>query len=124
MFETLSKGFRAAKQRLTGVAELTDDVIDEALRDVRMSLLEADVEFKVVKRFLDRVKESARGEEVQNQTPAIATAATTLASIRPNALRIATLSTYSGTHTQQGISANKVLTAGEQALVCRSKWGV
>ncbi|HEU5058971.1 MAG TPA: signal recognition particle protein [Kofleriaceae bacterium] len=65
MFETLSKGFRAAKQRLTGVAELTDDVIDEALRDVRMSLLEADVEFKVVKRFLDRVKERARGEEVQ-----------------------------------------------------------
>src|SRR5690606_38441638 len=65
MFETLSKGFRAAKQRLTGVAELTDDVIDEALRDVRMSLLEADVEFKVVKRFLDRVKEAARGEQVQ-----------------------------------------------------------
>jgi signal recognition particle subunit SRP54 len=49
MLETLSKGFRAAKQRLTGVAELTDDVIDEALRDVRMSLLEADVEFNVTK---------------------------------------------------------------------------
>jgi signal recognition particle subunit SRP54 len=65
MFETLSKGFRAAKQRLTGVAELSDDVIDEALRDVRMSLLEADVEFKVVKRFLERVKERAHGEEVQ-----------------------------------------------------------
>jgi signal recognition particle subunit SRP54 len=65
MFETLSKGFRAAKQRLTGVAELSDEVIDEALRDVRMSLLEADVEFKVVKRFLDRVKERAHGEEVQ-----------------------------------------------------------
>ena len=65
MFETLSKGFRAAKQRLTGVAELSDEVIDEALRDVRMSLLEADVEFKVVKRFLDRVKEAAKGEEVQ-----------------------------------------------------------
>jgi signal recognition particle subunit SRP54 len=65
MFETLSKGFRAAKQRLTGVAELNDEVIDEALRDVRMSLLEADVEFKVVKRFLDRVREAARGEEVQ-----------------------------------------------------------
>jgi signal recognition particle subunit SRP54 len=65
MFETLSKGFRAAKQRLTGVAELSDEVIDEALRDVRMSLLEADVEFKVVKRFLDRVREAAKGEEVQ-----------------------------------------------------------
>ena len=65
MFETLTKGFRAAKQKLTGVAELNDEIIDEALRDVRMSLLEADVEFKVVKRFLDRVKEAARGEEVQ-----------------------------------------------------------
>ncbi|MBZ0238155.1 MAG: signal recognition particle protein, partial [Deltaproteobacteria bacterium] len=64
MFETISKGFRAAKQRLTGKAELDDEVIDEALRDVRLSLLEADVEFRVVKRFLDRVKEAARGEQV------------------------------------------------------------
>ncbi|MBP6841627.1 MAG: signal recognition particle protein, partial [Kofleriaceae bacterium] len=64
MLDTLAKGFRAARQRLTGVAELTDDLIDEALRDVRLSLLEADVEFRVVKRFLERVKESARGESV------------------------------------------------------------
>ncbi len=65
MLETLAKGFRAARQRLTGVAELTDDVIDEALRDVRLSLLEGDVEFRVVKRFLERVKEAARGKEVE-----------------------------------------------------------
>ena len=65
MFETLGKGFRAAKQRLSGVAELTEDVIDEALRDVRMSLLEADVEFTVTKRFLERVKEAAKGEQIQ-----------------------------------------------------------
>ena len=64
MFETLGKGFRAAKQKLTGVAELSDDVVEDALRDVRMSLLEADVEFGVTKRFLDRVKEAARGERV------------------------------------------------------------
>ncbi len=64
MFETVAKGFRAAKQRLTGVAELTDDVIDDALKDVRMSLLEADVSYKVTKRFLDRVKEAAHGEQV------------------------------------------------------------
>jgi signal recognition particle subunit SRP54 len=50
---------------LTGVAELTDDVIDEALRDVRLSLLEGDVEFRVVKRFLERVKEAARGKQVE-----------------------------------------------------------
>ena len=65
MLETLAKGFRAARQRLTGVAELTDDVIDEALRDVRLSLLEGDVEFRVVKRFLDRVREQARGKQVE-----------------------------------------------------------
>ena len=65
MFETISKGFRAARQRLTGKAELTEDVIDEALKDVRMSLLEADVEFRVVKKFLRAVKEEALGEQVQ-----------------------------------------------------------
>ena len=47
MLETLSRGFRNAKARLTGVTELTPDNIEDALRDVRMSLLEADVEFKV-----------------------------------------------------------------------------
>src|SRR5262245_63577019 len=65
MFETISKGFRSAKARLTGVAELTPDNIEEALRDVRMSLLEADVEFKVTRRFLERVKEKAIGQTVE-----------------------------------------------------------
>jgi len=65
VLETLAKGFRAARQRLTGVAELSDEVIDEALRDVRLSLLEGDVEFRVVKRFLERVKEAARGKQVE-----------------------------------------------------------
>ena len=65
MLETLAKGFRAARTRLTGVAELTDEVIDEALRDVRLSLLEGDVVFSVVKRFLERVKEAARGKSVE-----------------------------------------------------------
>jgi signal recognition particle subunit SRP54 len=65
MFETLAKGFKAARQRLTGVAELSDELIDDALRDVRLSLLEGDVEFRVVKRFLERVKEAARGQEIE-----------------------------------------------------------
>ncbi|MBI5515713.1 MAG: signal recognition particle protein [Deltaproteobacteria bacterium] len=64
MFETLTKGFRAAKARLTGKAELTGDNIDQALRDVRMALLEADVELGVVKRFLGRVKDRTLGKEV------------------------------------------------------------
>ncbi|HWO18132.1 MAG TPA: signal recognition particle receptor subunit alpha [Kofleriaceae bacterium] len=65
MLETLAKGFKAARQRLTGVAELTDDVIEDALRDVRLSLLEGDVEFRVVKRFLERVRESSRGKQIE-----------------------------------------------------------
>src|SRR4030095_12632520 len=64
VLETLAKGCRAARQRLTGVAELNDEVIEDALRDVRLSLLEGDVEFRVVKRFLERVKEAARGKQV------------------------------------------------------------
>ncbi|HWB73754.1 MAG TPA: signal recognition particle receptor subunit alpha [Nannocystaceae bacterium] len=65
MFETISKGFRAARERLTGKGELTEEVIEAALKDVRMSLLEADVEFRVVKQFLAAVKEKAIGTEVQ-----------------------------------------------------------
>jgi signal recognition particle subunit SRP54 len=65
VLETLAKGFRAARTKLTGVAELTDDVIEDALRDVRLSLLEGDVEFRVVKRFLERVREAARGKVVE-----------------------------------------------------------
>ncbi len=65
MFETLTKGFRAARNRLSGVTELTEANIDQALRDVRLSLLEADVEFGVTKSFLARIKEKALGETVQ-----------------------------------------------------------
>ena len=51
---------------------LTEDNIAEALKEVRLALLEADVNFKVVKDFLDRVREKAVGQEVlQSLTPAI-----------------------------------------------------
>jgi signal recognition particle subunit SRP54 len=65
MFETLTKGFRNARNRLAGVTELTEENIDQALRDVRLSLLEADVEFGVTKAFLARVKEKAVGQVVE-----------------------------------------------------------
>ncbi|MEK6607348.1 MAG: signal recognition particle protein [Myxococcota bacterium] len=65
MFEALTKGFRSARNRLAGVAELDEGNIDEALRDVRSSLLEADVEFRVTKAFLERVKQKALGETVK-----------------------------------------------------------
>ena len=64
MLETLTQGFTAARERLSGVREFTDENTDEALRDVRMSLLEADVDFEVVKGFLARVKQRVLGEKV------------------------------------------------------------
>ena len=69
MLETLSKGFRNARLKLQGKAELSEENIADALRDVRVSLLEADVELGVVKSFLDRVKTRAIGEVVQLRVP-------------------------------------------------------
>ena len=65
MLDAVTRGFRAAKNKLTGKAELTEANIDDALRDIRVALLEADVEFNVAKRFLARVTEKALGEVVQ-----------------------------------------------------------
>jgi signal recognition particle subunit SRP54 len=67
MLETLTRGFEAARERLRGVRELSDENVDQALRDVRASLLEADVDFAVVKGFLDRVKTRALGEKVETR---------------------------------------------------------
>src|ERR1700674_897959 len=64
MLDAVTKGFRTAKHKLTGKAELTEENIDDALRDIRVALLEADVEFNVAKRFLSRVKEKSLGEVV------------------------------------------------------------
>src|SRR5260221_11013899 len=64
MLDAVTKGFKAAKHKLTGKAELTEANIDDALRDIRVALLEADVEFNGAKRFLARVKEKALGEVV------------------------------------------------------------
>jgi signal recognition particle subunit SRP54 len=65
VLETVSKGFKAARNRLKGRTEITPAVVDEALRDIRVSLLEADVAFDVVKRFVARVREKAVGEVVE-----------------------------------------------------------
>lgn len=64
MLETVTKGFRSAKNRLLGKAELTPELIDESLRDIRVSLLEADVAFDVVKKFVAQVREKAAGATV------------------------------------------------------------
>jgi signal recognition particle subunit SRP54 len=65
MFDALTKGFKAARNRLAGLTELTEQNVDSALREVRLSLLEADVELGVVKAFLARVKAKALGEVVR-----------------------------------------------------------
>ena len=68
MLETVTQGFKSATERLRGVRSLDDENIAEALREVRASLLEADVDFQVVKDFLARVKERALGEKVETRS--------------------------------------------------------
>ena len=65
MFDALAKGFRNAKNRLAGLQELDGKNIEAALREVRLSLLEADVDLGVTKAFLASVKEKALGQTVQ-----------------------------------------------------------
>src|SRR5712664_1713827 len=65
MLETVTQGFRAAKNRLAGKTEISPELVDESLRDIRVSLLEADVAFEVVKKFVARVREKAIGEVVK-----------------------------------------------------------
>ncbi|WP_438006660.1 signal recognition particle protein [Sorangium sp. So ce321] len=67
MFDTLTRGFRQARNRLAGLTELTESNIDAALREVRLSLLEADVEIGVVKAFLARVKQAALGRTLETR---------------------------------------------------------
>lgn len=64
MLETVTRGFKNARLKLAGKAELTPDVVDDALKDIRTSLLEADVEFGVVGTFMERVRTAALGQVV------------------------------------------------------------
>lgn len=64
MFQGLSEKLQETFKRLRGKGKLTEDDVNEAMREVRMALLEADVNFKVVKDFVAKVKERAIGSEV------------------------------------------------------------
>ena len=64
MFDTLADRLQDVFKRLRGKGKLTERDVDEALREVRMALLEADVNFKVVKEFVAKVRERAVGVEV------------------------------------------------------------
>src|SRR5947209_13106843 len=71
MFEALSDRLTDIFQGLRSKGTLTERDVDQAMREIRMSLLEADVNFKVVKEFVARVKERSVGAEVmQSLTPA------------------------------------------------------
>lgn len=64
MFDTLSDKFSDALQNLKGKGKINESNIEDALKDVRTALLEADVNFKVVKDFIAKVKTEALGEKV------------------------------------------------------------
>lgn len=68
MFETLTSGFRNVRMKMAGQTVISEEDLTEAIREIRVSLLEADVAYEVVQSFLDRVREKALGEVVQVKT--------------------------------------------------------
>src|SRR6516225_4845440 len=64
MFDSLSTRLQDVFKTLRGEARLTPESIEAALREIRLALLEADVNFKVVKAFVDRVRDRAMGQDV------------------------------------------------------------
>jgi len=70
MFDALSSKFETILKKLRGQGVLTEQNIAEALKEVRLALLEADVNFKIVKEFIERVRHKAVGQDVlQSLTP-------------------------------------------------------
>lgn len=64
MFENLSDRLQGIAHKMKGYGKITEDNITDMMREIRLSLLEADVNYKVVKEFTNKVKEKALGEEV------------------------------------------------------------
>ena len=70
MFDALSNKFETILKKLRGQGVLTEQNISDALKEVRLALLEADVNFKIVKEFIERVRHKAVGQDVlQSLTP-------------------------------------------------------
>src|SRR4028118_1256422 len=71
MLDSLGNRLQTVFRSLRGGARLTEQTVELALREIRMALLEADVNFKVVKAFIDRVRDRAVDQEVlKSLTPA------------------------------------------------------
>jgi len=66
MFEELTKKLESALKKVTGQGKITESNISETLREIRRLLLDADVNYKVAKKFIDDVKSKAIGKEVLN----------------------------------------------------------
>ena len=64
MFESLGERLQNALHKIKGYGKITEDNISDMMREIRLALLEADVNYKVVKEFTNTVKEKALGEEV------------------------------------------------------------
>src|SRR5829696_2870906 len=64
MFDSLSSRIQDVFQSLRGEVQLTPELVETALREIRLALLEADVNFKVVKAFIDRVRDKAMDQAV------------------------------------------------------------
>ena len=65
MFESLGDRLQNALHKIKGYGKITEDNISDMMREIRLALLEADVNYQVVKEFTNTVKEKALGEEVQ-----------------------------------------------------------
>ncbi len=66
MFESLSQKLEVAFKKLRGQGKITPQNVEESLREVRRALLDADVNYRVAKQFIDDVQERALGQEVLN----------------------------------------------------------
>src|SRR5256885_15617241 len=64
MFDSLSSKLQNAFKNLRGLGKISESNVGDALREVRLALLEADVNFKVVRDFIERVKAKSLGQEV------------------------------------------------------------
>ena len=64
VFETLSDKLQAALGDVSKRGTLDEEAVSRAMREIRLALLEADVNFRVVKEFVERVRERAHGQDV------------------------------------------------------------
>src|SRR5437660_12723154 len=64
MFDTLSGKLQNAFKNLRGLGKISEENVSDSLREVRLALLEADVNFKVARDFIERVKTKSLGQEV------------------------------------------------------------